>query len=114
MAKWAPGVNRVHRYLILAKIKSLLTLLELTGSSLHDQKNHGRDARPQVWTGMAASETGSAAWPGRLPGGGSTVSVIVATAIVVPDMVGGGGLPSPGFHVKDIPSGLSVLFLWAV
>src|SRR6266478_2240680 len=37
---------------------------------------------------MAASETGSAAWPGRLSGGRTTVSVIVATAIVVADMVG--------------------------
>src|SRR5471032_3329348 len=63
---------------------------------------------------MAASETGSAAWPGRLPGGGSTVSVIVATAIVVADMVGVGVFTSLGFQVKDIPSGFSILLLWAV
>src|ERR1700716_2327926 len=76
-------------------------------------KNHGRDA-PQMWTGMTASETGSAAWPGRLPGGGSTVSVIVATAIVVADMVGVGVFTSLGFQVKDIPSGFSILLLWVI
>src|SRR3979490_3279168 len=76
-------------------------------------KNHGRDA-PQMWTGMTASETGSAAWPSRLPGGGSTVSVIVATAIVVADMVGVGVFTSLGFQVKDIPSGFSILLLWIV
>src|SRR6202521_5537034 len=68
---------------------------------------------PQAWTDMAASETGSAAWPGRLPGG-STVSVMVATAIVVADMVGVGVFTSLGFQVKDIPSGFSILLLWAV
>ena len=61
---------------------------------------------------MAASGTGSAAWPGRLPGGGSTVSVIVATAIVVADMVGVGVFTSLGFQVKDIPSGFAILLLW--
>src|ERR1700682_5146625 len=63
---------------------------------------------------MAASETGSAAWPGRLSGGGTTVSVIVATAIVVADMVGVGVFTSLGFQVKDIPSGFSFLLLWSV
>jgi basic amino acid/polyamine antiporter, APA family len=63
---------------------------------------------------MAASETGSAAWPGRLPGSGSTVSVIVATAIVVADMIGVGVFTSLGFQVKDIPSGFSILLLWTV
>src|SRR5450631_302761 len=63
---------------------------------------------------MAASETGSAAWPGRLSGGGTTVSVIVATAIVVADMVGVGVFTSLGFQVKDIPSGFSILLLWSV
>ena len=63
---------------------------------------------------MAASETGSAAWPGRLPGSGSTVSVLVATAIVVADMVGVGVFTSLGFQVKDIPSGFSILLLWVV
>src|SRR6202035_3482635 len=68
---------------------------------------------PQAWTGMAAMETGSAAWPGRLPGG-STVSVVVATAIVVADMVGVGVFTSLGFQVKDIPSGFAILLLWIV
>jgi basic amino acid/polyamine antiporter, APA family len=63
---------------------------------------------------MAASEAGSAAWPGRLLGGGSSVSVIVATAIVVADMVGVGVFTSLGFQVKDIPSGFSILLLWTV
>src|ERR1700726_1470661 len=63
---------------------------------------------------MAASETGSAAWPGRLSGGGTTVSVIVATAIVVADMVGVGVFTSLGFQVKDIPSGFAILLLWTV
>src|SRR6202034_4584368 len=63
---------------------------------------------------MAASEAGGAAWTARLPGGGSTVSVVVATAIVVADMVGVGVFTSLGFQVKDIPSGFSILLLWAI
>jgi APA family basic amino acid/polyamine antiporter len=62
---------------------------------------------------MAALETGSGAWPSRLPGG-STVSVVVATAIVVADMVGVGVFTSLGFQVKDIPSGFAILLLWTV
>jgi APA family basic amino acid/polyamine antiporter len=63
---------------------------------------------------MMASEAGSAAWPGRLLGGGSTVSGLVATSIVVADMVGVGVFTSLGFQVKDIPSGFSILLLWSV
>jgi basic amino acid/polyamine antiporter, APA family len=63
---------------------------------------------------MAAFETESAATPGRLPGAGTTVSVVVATAIVVADMVGVGVFTSLGFQVKDIPSGFSILLLWMV
>src|ERR1700748_1169309 len=63
---------------------------------------------------MTASDAGSAAWTGRLSGGGSSVSVMVATAIVVADMVGVGVFTSLGFQVKDIPSGFSILLLWAV
>src|SRR6202049_2221298 len=74
-------------------------------------KNRGMT--PEAWTGMAAMETGSAAWPGRLPGG-STVSVVVAPAIVGADMVGVGVFTSLGFQVKDIPSGFSILLLWTV
>jgi APA family basic amino acid/polyamine antiporter len=89
-------------------------LLELTGASRHDEKPEGRLTR-RAWTDtdMATSEAGSAAWPGQLPGG-STVSVIVATAIVVADMVGVGVFTSLGFQVKDIPSGFSILLLWSV
>src|SRR6202048_4507845 len=75
--------------------------------------NHGCNTR-KTWTDLTASGTGSAAWPGRLPAGGSTVSVVVATAIVVADMVGVGVFTSLGFQVKDIPSGFSILLLWAV
>lgn len=60
-----------------------------------------------------ASETGTAAWGGRLPAG-STVSVTVATAIVVADMVGVGVFTSLGFQVKDIPSSFAILALWTV
>src|SRR6202048_709080 len=77
-------------------------------------RKHRRDARLEAWTDMAASETESAAWPGRLPESGSTVSVFVATAIVVADMVGVGVFTSLGFQVKDIPSGFSILLLWVV
>src|SRR5262249_7124959 len=63
---------------------------------------------------MAASHTGSAAWTGSLPGSGSTVSVLVATAIVIADMVGVGVFTSLGFQVKDNPSGFSILLLLTV
>jgi APA family basic amino acid/polyamine antiporter len=63
---------------------------------------------------MTASETGRPAWPGRLLASGHSVSVIVATAIVVADMIGVGVFTSLGFQVKDIPSGFSILLLWIV
>src|SRR4051794_12556741 len=63
---------------------------------------------------MAASGSGGSAWPGRLTGGGSSVSLLVATAIVVADMVGVGVFTSLGFQVHDIPSGFSILLLWTV
>ncbi|MDE2380007.1 amino acid permease [Bradyrhizobium sp.] len=63
---------------------------------------------------MTASEAGGAAWTGRLPGSGSGVSVMVATAIVVADMIGVGVFTSLGFQVKDIPSGFSILLLWTI
>jgi basic amino acid/polyamine antiporter, APA family len=63
---------------------------------------------------MTASETGSAATPSRLLEGGPSVSLVVAAAIVVADMVGVGVFTSLGFQVKDIPSGFSILLLWTV
>src|ERR1041385_1146866 len=60
---------------------------------------------------MTASDAGTAPWTGRLTGG-SGVSVLVATAVVVADMVGVGVFTSLGFQVKDIPSGFSILALW--
>src|SRR5271169_3067849 len=63
---------------------------------------------------MAASEGASAAVPSRLAGEGATVSVVVAAAIVVADMVGVGVFTSLGFQVKDIPSGFAILLLWTV
>src|SRR6202161_1927505 len=73
-------------------------------------KNQG--VSPEAWTDMATSETGSAA--SALPEGRSAVSAIVATAIVVADMVGVGVFTSLGFQVKDIPSGFAILLLWTV
>ncbi|WP_423880494.1 APC family permease [Bradyrhizobium sp.] len=58
-------------------------------------------------------DTGTASLGGRRSGG-STVSVAVATAIVVADMVGVGVFTSLGFQVKDIPSGFAILALWTV
>ncbi|CCE04460.1 putative amino acid transporter [Bradyrhizobium sp. STM 3843] len=64
---------------------------------------------------MAASETHDASWPGRLlESAVPSVSVLVATAIVVADMIGVGVFTSLGFQVKDIPSGFSILLLWAI
>src|SRR5438270_7115341 len=63
---------------------------------------------------MTASDAATAPWTGRLTGGASGVSGLVATAIVVADMVGVGVFTSLGFQVKDIPSGCSSLLLWAV
>ena len=63
---------------------------------------------------MATSETGSAAWPDKLLERGPSVSVVVATAIVVADMIGVGVFTSLGFQVKSIPSGFSILLLWSV
>jgi APA family basic amino acid/polyamine antiporter len=63
---------------------------------------------------MVALGTGSAAWPDRLSSRGSTVSVVVAAAIVVADMVGVGVFTSLGFQIKDIPSGFAILLLWTV
>ncbi len=62
---------------------------------------------------MAVSDTGRAAWGGQISDG-PTVSVLVATAIVVADMVGVGVFTSLGFQVKDLPSGFSILALWTV
>src|ERR1700761_5806209 len=64
-------------------------------------------------TGMVASDSARAGWAGSV-GGGPTVSVFVASAIVVGDMVGVGVFTSLGFQVKDIPSGFSILALWTV
>src|ERR1700759_4816633 len=64
---------------------------------------------------MTASETGSAVLPpGRLLEGRHSDSILVATAIVVADMIGVGVFTSLGFQVKDIPSGFAILLLWIV
>src|ERR1700755_1105672 len=63
---------------------------------------------------MTASETGSAAITDRVLQGGPSVSLIVAAAIVVADMVGVGVFTSLGFQVGGIPSGFSILLLWTV
>src|ERR1700746_4154751 len=66
-----------------------------------------------VSTEMMAATTARAGWWGQVDGG-PTVSLLVATAIVVADMVGVGVFTSLGFQVKNIPSGFSILLLWAV
>src|SRR6516225_3996037 len=86
----------------------MLTILELGSVTLHHEANIG------VHNSMTASETGSVAWPERLLESGPSVSVLVATAIVVADMIGVGVFTSLGFQVKDIPSGFSILLLWIV
>jgi APA family basic amino acid/polyamine antiporter len=63
---------------------------------------------------MTGLETDVPALPVRRNGDASAVSVVVATAIVVADMVGVGVFSSLGFQVKDIPSGFSILLLWVV
>src|ERR1700753_329600 len=63
---------------------------------------------------MTVSGSESAPLPAGLSSGGPTVSVAVATAIVVADMVGVGVFTSLGFQVQDIPSGFSILLLWIV
>src|SRR5579859_5823892 len=64
---------------------------------------------PEVRAHMTSQTT----WESRLASG-STVSLGVATAIVVADMVGVGVFTSLGFQVKDIPSGFAILLLWVV
>jgi APA family basic amino acid/polyamine antiporter len=63
---------------------------------------------------MGASEAEPAAWLSRRSLGRSAVSGVVATSIVVADMVGVGVFTSLGFQVKDIPSGFSILLLWTI
>ncbi|MGJ4997859.1 APC family permease [Bradyrhizobium sp. HKCCYLS3077] len=63
---------------------------------------------------MAASEADDPSRAGRSGGAVASVSLPVATAIVIADMIGVGVFTSLGFQVKDIPSGFSILMLWAV
>jgi APA family basic amino acid/polyamine antiporter len=63
---------------------------------------------------MTGLETDVPALPDTPTADASAVSVLVATAIVVADMVGVGVFSSLGFQVKDIPSGFSILLLWVV
>jgi APA family basic amino acid/polyamine antiporter len=55
---------------------------------------------------------------GRAPAGGGTggsgVSTVVATAIVVADMVGVGVFTSLGFQINELSSGFSLLLQWGV
>jgi len=48
------------------------------------------------------------------PAAGAKVSVWVATAIVVADMVGVGVFTSLGFQINELSSGFSLLLLWAI
>ena len=104
--------ERYYKTNLVSQFKPLLTLLELRDVSLHHAAP-GRWAL-KVRSVMAASETGSVARPGALAGSRSTISVLVAVAIVVADMVGVGVFTSLGFQVQDIPSGFSILLLWTI
>lgn len=61
----------------------------------------------------AVGERGPAGSAG-LRQAGLTVSMLTATAIVVADMIGVGVFTSLGFQVQGVPSGFSLLLLWAV
>ena len=88
-------------------------MLECFGVTLTGRRAGG--ARALGCESMAASEADDASWPGPLSASrGPSVSALVATAIVVADMVGVGVFTSLGFQVKDIPSGFSILLLWVV
>src|SRR4051812_12253755 len=63
---------------------------------------------------MTGLETEVPALPETRSKDRSAVSLLVATAIVVADMIGVGVFTSLGFQVKDIPSGFSILLLWLV
>ena len=63
---------------------------------------------------MTASEAGSAVGAGRHFRNRAGVSVPVATAIVVADMIGVGVFTSLGLQVKGIHSGFAILLLWTV
>jgi basic amino acid/polyamine antiporter, APA family len=91
------------------KPKQNIAALVLVRGTGQAAKARGGD----VQTEMAGTKAESAAWLGRFPGG-STVSVVVAAAIVVADMIGVGVFTSLGFQVKDIPSGFAILLLWTV
>ena len=110
VARWC--ASRYYRTDFAFQFKPLLTLLELR--AVQPARCSYWRAALKVRSDMAASETGSAAWPGSRSGSGSTVSVLVAVAIVVADMVGVGVFTSLGFQVKDIPSGFSILLLWTI
>ena len=64
-------------------------------------------------TEVAATEAASSAWRKPLSGG-SAVSLVVATAIIVADMVGVGVFTSLGFQLKDVPSPFAILSLWTI
>ncbi|GLH77827.1 amino acid permease [Bradyrhizobium sp. SSBR45G] len=64
---------------------------------------------------MAASEADDRTRAGRTSGAAiPSVSLPVAIAIVIADMIGVGVFTSLGFQVKDLPSGFAILALWAV
>src|SRR4051794_38591050 len=71
-------------------------------------------ANAGILASMAGLDTDAAALTAKLSDSGPAVSLTVATAIVVADMVGVGVFTSLGFQVKDIPSGFSILLLWVI
>ena len=67
-------------------------------------------AHPASTSGEAAQVAGEAA----AQPSGAPVTVATATALAVANMVGIGVFTSLGFQVRDLPSGFTLLALWAV
>src|SRR3974390_2680368 len=82
----------------------------MAGTLHHDGKDFSKFVKMRGAMSCELRSEGGA----RLLESGPSVSVIVATAIVVADMVGVGVFTSLGFQVKDIPSGFAILLLWTV
>ncbi|BAM90625.1 amino acid transporter [Bradyrhizobium oligotrophicum S58] len=87
-------------------------MIECFGRNMSLEQGKGRRAS---FNEMAASEADDGTSAGRSGGAAlASVSLPVATAIVIADMIGVGVFTSLGFQVKDIPSGFAILALWAV
>lgn len=79
------------------------------------RQRRGRRARDATApTQMVSMEPERAATSTHSVHGGSRVTLVTATAIVVADMIGIGVFTSLGFQVKDIHAGFTLILLWIV